>query len=128
MIRRYLAVEKSKQLSVKLFPEVSSLTREQPPIASFVIKVVSPSSPNRKTLIHPGLVLPCQKIFILLLLVPNVFLCAGIRDRQLKNSDDFVWAIDTLLPGRFIIDVEFLDLKIVPSSVCTCISLMNSNL
>ena len=47
---------------------------------------------------------------------------------QLKNSDDFVWAIDTLLPGRFIIDVEFLDLKIVPSSVCTCISLMNSNL
>ncbi|URE24106.1 hypothetical protein MUK42_07595 [Musa troglodytarum] len=89
----YLAVEKSKQLYVKLFPEVSSLTTEQPPIASFVIKVVSPSAPNRKTLIHPG-----------------------ICDRQLKNSDDFVWAIDTLLPGRFIIDVEFLDLKIVPSS------------
>ncbi|RWW28634.1 hypothetical protein GW17_00006876 [Ensete ventricosum] len=103
MIRRCLAVEKSKQLCVKLFPEVSSLTREQPPIASFVIKVVSPFAPNRKTLIHPG-----------------------IYDRQLKNSDDFVWAIDTLLPGRFIIDVEFVDLKIVPSSVCTRISLMNS--
>ncbi|WOL19438.1 BTB/POZ domain-containing protein [Canna indica] len=89
----YLAVEKNKQLYVKLYPEVSSLTREQPPIASFVIKIVSPASPNRKTLIHPG-----------------------ISDKQLKNSDDFVWATDTLLSGRLIIDVEFLDLKIAPPS------------
>ncbi|CAL9748123.1 unnamed protein product [Musa acuminata subsp. burmannicoides] len=89
----YLAVEKNKQLYVKLYPEVSSLTRERPPIASFVIKIVSPSAPDRKTLTHPG-----------------------ICDMQLKNSDDFVWATDTLFTGRIIIDVEFLDLKTVPPS------------
>lgn len=41
---------------------------------------------------------------------------------QLKNSDDFVWATDTLFTGRIIIDVEFLDLKTVPPSVSTHIS------
>ncbi|XP_010928036.1 BTB/POZ domain-containing protein At1g55760 [Elaeis guineensis] len=87
----YLTVERNKQLYVKLFPEVSTLTREQPPIASFIIKLISSSSPNRRTLVHPG-----------------------VCDKQLKNNDDFVWAIDTLFTGRFIIDVEFLDLKIIP--------------
>ncbi|KAJ4725407.1 BTB/POZ domain-containing protein [Melia azedarach] len=38
-----------------------------------------------------------------------------ITDKQLKSNDDFVWAIDVPLTGKFIIDVEFLDLKIVPS-------------
>ncbi|OAY70549.1 BTB/POZ domain-containing protein [Ananas comosus] len=87
----YLIVERNKQLYVKLYPEVSTATREQPPIASFVIKLVSSASPNRKTLVHPG-----------------------VCDKQLKNNDDFVWAVDTLLTGRFVIDVEFLDLKIAP--------------
>lgn len=36
---------------------------------------------------------------------------AEITDKQLKNNDDFVWAIDVPLTGKFIIDVEFLDLK-----------------
>lgn len=36
---------------------------------------------------------------------------AEIRDKQLKSSEDFVWAIEVPLGGRFIIDVEFLDLK-----------------
>ncbi|XP_042407966.1 BTB/POZ domain-containing protein At1g55760-like isoform X1 [Zingiber officinale] len=89
----YLAVEKSKQLYVKLYPEDSSFTRENPPIASFNIKIVFPSVPNRQTFIHPG-----------------------ISDKQLKNNDDFVWVIDMLQTGRFIIDVEFLDLKIVAPS------------
>lgn len=53
IVERYLTVERNKQLYVKLYPEVSSLTREQPPIASFIIKLIS-SSPNRRTLIHPG--------------------------------------------------------------------------
>lgn len=37
-----------------------------------------------------------------------------ITDKKLKNNDDFVWAIEVPLTGKFIIDVEFLDLKIVP--------------
>ncbi|XP_074587426.1 BTB/POZ domain-containing protein At1g55760-like [Curcuma longa] len=89
----YLAVGKNKQLFVKLYPEGSSLTREKPPIASLTIKIVSLSAPNRSILIHPG-----------------------ISDKLLKSSDDCVWSVDTLFTGRFIIDVEFLDLKIVPPS------------
>ncbi|KAG0465025.1 hypothetical protein HPP92_019189 [Vanilla planifolia] len=88
----HLTVEKNKQLFVKLYPEPSTLTKEQPPIATFIIKIVS-SAPNRKTLIHPGV---CEKL--------------------LKNNDDFVWAIETTFIGKFIIEVEFLDLKIVPQS------------
>ncbi|CAL9197198.1 unnamed protein product [Musa hybrid cultivar] len=89
----YLTVEKNKQLFVKLYPEMSSLTREQPPVASFNIKLVFSLSPNRRTIVHPA-----------------------VCDKQLKNNDDFVWAIDNSFTGRFIIDIEFLDLKTVPPS------------
>ncbi|CAL1404760.1 unnamed protein product [Linum trigynum] len=83
----HLSVEKNRVLFVKLYPEISNLTRENPPIASFVIRVVC-SAGGRKSLIHPE-----------------------ITDRQLKSNDDFVWAIEVPLTGKFIIDVEFLDLK-----------------
>ncbi|KAK3009630.1 hypothetical protein RJ639_015169 [Escallonia herrerae] len=83
----HLAVEKNRTLSIKLYPEISNLTRDNPPIASFIIRVVS-SVGDRKTLAHPE-----------------------ITDRQLKNNDDFVWAIEVPLTGKFIIDVEFVDLK-----------------
>ncbi|KAL3508321.1 hypothetical protein ACH5RR_027722 [Cinchona calisaya] len=85
----HLAVEKNRPLSIKLYPEISNLTRENPPIASFIIRVVS-SVGDRKALVHPE-----------------------ITDRQLKNTDDFVWTIEVPLTGKFIIDVEFLDLKAV---------------
>ncbi|KAK2978393.1 hypothetical protein RJ640_004930 [Escallonia rubra] len=83
----HLAVEKNRTLSIKLYPEISNLTRDNPPIASFIIRVVS-SVGDRKTLAHPE-----------------------ITDKQLKNNDDFVWAIEVPLTGKFIIDVEFVDLK-----------------
>ncbi|XP_022877708.1 BTB/POZ domain-containing protein At1g55760-like isoform X1 [Olea europaea var. sylvestris] len=83
----HLSVEKSRTLSIKLYPEVSNITRENPPIASFIIRVVS-SVGDRKCLVHPE-----------------------VTDKQLKNNDDFVWAIEVPLTGKFIIDVEFLDLK-----------------
>ncbi|XP_074559677.1 BTB/POZ domain-containing protein At1g55760-like [Curcuma longa] len=89
----YLSVEKNKQLYVKLFPEMCNLTRKQPPIASFNIKFVSVSSSSRKTVVHPE-----------------------VCDKLLKNNDDFVLALDDLSSGRLIIDIEFLDLKILPSS------------
>lgn len=34
-----------------------------------------------------------------------------VRDKQLKSGDDFIWALEVPLTGRFILDVEFLDLK-----------------
>lgn len=40
-------------LNVKLYPEVSSLSRENPPVASFVLRVVS-STGERKAFTHPG--------------------------------------------------------------------------
>ncbi|KAI4306260.1 hypothetical protein L6164_029553 [Bauhinia variegata] len=83
----HLSVEKSRVLFIKLYPEISNLTRDNPPIASFIIRVVS-SAGDRKALTHPE-----------------------IRDKQLKNNEDFVWAIDVPLTGKFIIDIEFLDLK-----------------
>ncbi|XP_042501940.1 BTB/POZ domain-containing protein At1g55760-like [Macadamia integrifolia] len=85
----YLAVEKNRTLSIKLYPEISNLTREKPPIASFSIRVLC-SVGDRKALVHPG-----------------------VTDKPLKNTDDFVWTIETPLTGKFIIDVEFLDLKVI---------------
>ncbi|XP_010252987.1 PREDICTED: BTB/POZ domain-containing protein At1g55760-like [Nelumbo nucifera] len=84
----HLSVEKNRVLSIKLYPEISNLTRDNPPIASFIIRVVC-SLGDRKPLVHPG-----------------------ITNKQIKSNDDFVWVIDTQLTGKCIIDVEFLDLKI----------------
>ena len=46
-------MEKNRVLFVKLYPEISNLTRDNPPIVSFIIKVVS-SVGDRKALTHPG--------------------------------------------------------------------------
>lgn len=40
-------------LFIKLYPEISNLTRDNPPIASFIIRVIS-SVGDRKALTHPG--------------------------------------------------------------------------
>ncbi|XP_051125070.1 BTB/POZ domain-containing protein At1g55760-like isoform X2 [Andrographis paniculata] len=82
----HLSVEKSRSLIIKLYPEISKSTRDNPPIASFVIKVVS-STEDRKCLIHP------------------------VVDKLLKCNEDFAWPIEIPLTKNFIIDVEFLDLK-----------------
>lgn len=44
---------------------------------------------------------------------------AEIKDKVLKNNEDFVWAIEVPLTGKFIIDVEFPDLKIASPNVCS---------
>ncbi|RRT85069.1 hypothetical protein B296_00003482 [Ensete ventricosum] len=38
----------------------------------------------------------------------------SVYDRLLRTTEDFVWVTDFNSPGRFIVDVEFLDLKIAP--------------
>ncbi|KAM6545395.1 hypothetical protein CsatB_026131 [Cannabis sativa] len=43
---------------------------------------------------------------------PNSLVFFNVHERLLRNYDDFVWPVDTTFVGRFIIDVEFLDLKI----------------
>ncbi|KAH6768137.1 BTB/POZ domain-containing protein [Perilla frutescens var. frutescens] len=86
----HLSVEKSRALIIRLYPEVSNLTRENPPIASFMIKVVCVAG-DRKCFVHPE-----------------------VTDKLLKSSEDFVWTIEVPLNGKFIIDIEFLDIKTTP--------------
>ncbi|KAF5950383.1 hypothetical protein HYC85_012376 [Camellia sinensis] len=134
-IGKHLAVEKNRTLLIKLYPEISNLTRDSPPIASFIIRVVC-SAGDRKSLIHPGIEfcrlalkhLLIEQIkdekfiksiidnfsFVNVVYLVSSCVDAEITDKKLKNNDDFVWAIEVPLTGKFIIDVEFLDLKIVP--------------
>ncbi|KAL3324192.1 hypothetical protein AABB24_038395 [Solanum stoloniferum] len=85
----HLSIEKNRNLYIPLFPEPSRLSKEQlpPPFARFMLRVTTTGT-NRRPHISP------------------------VYERLLRTSDDFVWYIDSCLQGRFIIDVEFLDLKI----------------
>ncbi|KAL5558266.1 hypothetical protein UlMin_034477 [Ulmus minor] len=85
----HLSVEKNRYMYIRLFPEPSRVSKEQPPIARFILRVSNTGS-GRKLYISP------------------------IHERLLRTSEDFVWPVDSTLVGRFIIDVEFLDLKICP--------------
>ncbi|XP_047342366.1 BTB/POZ domain-containing protein At1g55760-like [Impatiens glandulifera] len=84
----YLSVEKKRTIFIKLYPETSNLTKDSPPIASFIIRIISFAG-DRRSLAHPE-----------------------VTDRKLKNIGDFVWVIELPLTSKFIIDLEFLDLKI----------------
>lgn len=85
----FLSIEKNKYMYIRLFPEPSRLSKEQTPLAKFVLRVSS-SAPGKKPYISP------------------------VHERLLRTSEDFVWPIDCTFHGRFIIDVEFLDLKVSP--------------
>lgn len=85
----HLSIEKNRYLYVRLFPEPSRLSKEQPPTARFVLRV-SNAGASRKPYISP------------------------IHERVLRSSEDFAWPVDSNLHGHFVIDVEFLDLKICP--------------
>ncbi|GAV71968.1 BTB domain-containing protein [Cephalotus follicularis] len=85
----HLSIEKNRYLYIRLFPEPSRVSKEQPAIARFVLRV-SNAAAARRPYISP------------------------IHERLLRTSEDFVWPVDSNFHGRFIIDVEFLDLKIYP--------------
>ncbi|XVF39317.1 hypothetical protein PTKIN_Ptkin01aG0024900 [Pterospermum kingtungense] len=85
----HMSIEKNRYLYIRLFPEPSRVSKEQPPFAKFILRV-SNAGANRRLYISP------------------------VHDRPLRTCDDFVWPVDTLFHGRFIIDVEFLDLRICP--------------
>ncbi|XP_057531637.1 BTB/POZ domain-containing protein At1g21780 [Amaranthus tricolor] len=85
----HIAIEKNRYLNVRLFPEPSRQSKDQPPLARFILRV-SNLGISRRPYISP------------------------VHERLLRNSDDFVWPVDTTFYGRFVIDVEFLDLKTCP--------------
>ncbi|KAI3991137.1 hypothetical protein MKX01_022358 [Papaver californicum] len=49
----HISVEKNRMLLIKLHPEISHITRDHPPVASFIIRVIR-STENRTVLVHPG--------------------------------------------------------------------------
>lgn len=51
--RRHLSVEKNRSLYIRLFPEPSRVSKEQPPIARFVLRVTTSGS-NRRPYISPS--------------------------------------------------------------------------
>lgn len=55
---RHLSIERNRYLSVRLFPELSRVSKEQPPIAKFVLRV-SNVGPNRRLYISPGISTVC---------------------------------------------------------------------
>ncbi|KAL1307258.1 BTB/POZ domain-containing protein At1g55760 [Arachis ipaensis] len=79
----HLSVERNRVSCVKLFPEATNNL----PLSSFVIRLLS-SVKDRKALAQ-----------------------LEVRDKLLSSREGFVWGIEVPLPGRFIIHVEFLDLK-----------------
>eukprot|EP00249_Psilotum_nudum_P009144 c21736_g1_i1 orf=449-1435(-) len=83
----HLSIERNRFLYVRLFPELCRVSKESPPIASFVLRLFNVGG-NRRPWTSP------------------------VYDKLLRSSDDFVWPVDTTFHGRFIIDVEFLDLKV----------------
>ncbi|XP_054799355.1 BTB/POZ domain-containing protein At1g21780 [Prosopis cineraria] len=85
----YLSIERNRYLYIHLFPEPSRASKEHPPIARFILRVSNTGSSRR-------------------------FYISPVHERLLRTCDDFVWPVDTSFVGRFIIDVEFLDLKICP--------------
>ncbi|KAL1208030.1 BTB/POZ domain-containing protein [Cardamine amara subsp. amara] len=85
----HLSIERNRYLSVKLFPELSRVSKEQPPVAKFILRV-SNVGPNRKFYISP------------------------VFEKLLRTPDDCVWHVDCSFHDRFTIDVEFLDLKTYP--------------
>ncbi|KAL1309865.1 hypothetical protein HN51_052602 [Arachis hypogaea] len=85
----YLSIERNRYLYIHLFPEPSRVSKEQPPVARFILRVSNAGSSRR-------------------------FYISPVHERILRTYDDFVWPVDTSFVGRFIIDVEFLDLKICP--------------
>lgn len=85
----HLSIEKNRHLHIRLFPEVTRVSREQPPIATFVMRVLNMTG-NRRPITHPE-----------------------VTDKLLRTSDDFVWPVEMPFYSKFIIDVEFLDLKTV---------------
>lgn len=50
---RYLSVEKNRSVYIRLFPEPSRISKEQPPLARFVIRV-STSASNRRPYVSPS--------------------------------------------------------------------------
>lgn len=44
---------------------------------------------------------------------------------MIKTNEDFVWAVEVPLTGKFIIEIEFLDLKTASPDVCIYLILVS---
>ncbi|KAH9618728.1 hypothetical protein KSS87_016906 [Heliosperma pusillum] len=81
----HLSIEKTRYPYVRLFP-VPSKDHHGTPFARFFIRL-------------SNLSFPCKPF------------TTSVQGRLLRNTDDFAWSVDTAFHSRFLIHVEFLDLK-----------------
>lgn len=44
-------------------------------------------------------------------------MCVAVQEKVLRTSEDFAWSANFAYYGRFIVEVEFLDLKIWTTNV-----------
>ncbi|GAB2290462.1 hypothetical protein Dimus_024741 [Dionaea muscipula] len=88
----HLTIEKNRNLLIRLFPEPSRVAKDQPPLARFIL-TLSNHGTARKSYTSP------------------------ITERLIRNSDDVVWSVDFFSCDHFVIDVEFIDLKICTPNV-----------
>lgn len=79
-------MEKNRTLSIKLYPEISNFTRENPPVASFIIRLIS-SLGDRQTLIHPGkIVLKFINLFLCVFVIKAVFFFVLVFCRSCRQA------------------------------------------
>ncbi|XP_047161897.1 BTB/POZ domain-containing protein At1g21780-like [Vigna umbellata] len=62
----YISIERNRYLYIHIFPEPSRLSKEQPPVARFILRVSNNSGPTRKFYISPGLCHTATPLFPLL--------------------------------------------------------------
>ncbi|XP_050364737.1 BTB/POZ domain-containing protein At1g21780 isoform X2 [Argentina anserina] len=83
----YFSIEKNRYLYIHLFPDQSRSSKEPPPFARFVLRILSSANGRQPYISSP------------------------VYERQLRTKDDFVWPVDSGFKGPLVISVEFLDLK-----------------
>ncbi|XP_076895349.1 BTB/POZ domain-containing protein At1g21780-like [Bidens hawaiensis] len=73
---------------IYLSPKASRLSKEQSPLAEFTLRLTAGSGTNKQVFVSP------------------------VFKRLLRTFDDFVWTTESYISGSFIIEVEFLNLRV----------------
>lgn len=79
---RHLSIERNRYLYIHLFPEPSRVSKEQPPIARFILRVsnsASSSSSSRKFYISPGTI--SYWCFITIFIIVRISPCNLLKSK-----------------------------------------------
>ena len=74
---RHLSIEKNRYLYIRLFPEPSRFSKEQPPLARFVLRV-SNTGLNRKPYISPSMMHPVSVFWLCVYICIMLVFCLSV--------------------------------------------------